>query len=201
MKLNYQFVAAGTGDIIRSKVYRLEPDKGNEPDRGNTRFQGQALRYPIGYPDEILGKYFQVPLRIATQDGKTIDIPEAVVTVTREKNIVTTPIVGGNGTVKEYISDKDIALSITLAIVGVDEQGNITDEYPAQGIKDLCDILDRKEALDVQSDFLTLFDLDGGAFKMVVEKYIITQSTHTNRQEIVVTAVSDYDYVIYYEEN
>ena len=44
------------------------------------------------------------------------------------------------------------------------------------------------------SDFLKLFDLDGGELGIVVKNYTVHQDTHLNRQVFEIQALSDYDY-------
>jgi hypothetical protein len=118
----------------------------------------------------------------------------------KRKRIVSTAVVGGSGTVKEFIGDDDMSIDITVGIVATDGAGNIIDEYPENEVYRLIDLLDAK-TIDIYSPFLDLFDLDGGMFKIVVTDYGVTQSTHTNRQVVTINALSDYDYTIYYEEN
>ena len=61
-------------------------------------------------------------------------------------------------------------------------------------------LLDTPDRLDIVSDFLTLFDLDGGDFGIVVESYSVKQDTHLNRQIFEIQAVSDYDYNLLIEQ-
>jgi hypothetical protein len=153
--------------------------------------------------EEMLGKNVIVPLALRAGGAKEepLYIPEAIVSITKKKTIVSTVIVGGKGTVKEFISDNDMEIDITVGIVSVDDNNIILDEYPAEDLYKLMNILDSHKGIEAWSPFLELFDLDGGYFKMVITEYKITQSTHTNRQSVNIRAVSDYDYTIFYEES
>ena len=75
-----------------------------------------------------------------------------------------------------------------------------SDVYPDKGVEKLRKLLDEPNRLEVVSDFLKLFDLDGGEFGIVVKSYSVNQETHTNRQVFSITAVSDYDYNLFIEE-
>jgi hypothetical protein len=200
--LNYKFIASGIGNIVKANIYPLVPVKESEPVAGG-EFATTGIKAPIGYGKELMGKFFAMPLFI--QGSKSIntyiEIPEAVISVSKRKTVVSTPVVGGNGTVKEFIADDDRDISIMVGIVATDPEGYIIDEYPADGVKDLCALLDLREPLLITSDFLEMFDIDGGTFKVVVTEYSVTQSTHSNRQQVNIKAISDYDYVIFNEEN
>jgi hypothetical protein len=139
-------------------------------------------------------------LRPGGEKEQPLYIPEALVSITKKKTIVSTVVVGGKGTVKEFIADNDMEIEITLGIVAVDDANTILDEYPAEDLHRLMNILDSHKGIEAWSPFLELFDLDGGYFKMVVTGYKIVQSTHTNRQVVSISGVSDYDYTIFYEE-
>jgi hypothetical protein len=187
--LNYKFVASGIGNVVKANVYPLA--------------RPSALKAPVVYPSGYMGKFVTIPIVLRSQKtGKELSIPEALVTLTRKKKIVSTQVVGGNGTVKEFISDDDMDVTIVLGIVATDEDGNIIDEYPEAGIRDLREILDERNSIDITSDFLKLFDIDGGSdCRIVVTDYSMTQETHSNRQVVNITALSDYDYTIYSEES
>lgn len=162
--------------------------------------------YPLVSGKDLYGQNLIVPLTIK---GRTDEMyfPEAVVTVSRSRNIVATSIIGGKGTVKEFVTDGDVDLSITLAMVSTSDDGDYdghllayNDIYPGKGVERLRKLLDEPNRLDVVSDFLKLFDLDGGDFGIVVKSYSLNQETHTNRQVVSIQAVSDYDYDLIIKE-
>jgi hypothetical protein len=206
MQQKILFTVAGLGDIVKTKLYTLVPVIDDTVQSSNIPYyhdvkqplHGTVANRAIQLGD-ILGKNMIVPLLLKV-DGESMEIPEAVVSVTKKKTIVSTSVVGGTGTVKEFICDDDMDISITLGIASVDALNTILDEYPAENMQKLMKILDSKKEIEVWSPFLELFDLDGGYFKMVVTEYTVGQSTHTNRQVVNINAVSDYDYTIFSEE-
>ena len=96
-----------------------------------------------------------------------------------------------NITIKEYISNGDYDISITVGIVAV-RDGVIVDEYPEEGIREVREFLDENKAIEVSSVFFELFDIS----RIVVTRFALNQDTHSNRQTIDVKALSDEDYVI-----
>ncbi len=93
---------------------------------------------------------------------------------------------------KGYITDGDYQLSISVGIVAVDDDGRICDQYPERAVAQLREIMERPEALEVNSAFLDLF----GISHIVVTGFSAKQMTHSNRQVIEITALSDTEYVI-----
>jgi hypothetical protein len=162
--------------------------------------------YPLVSGKDLYGRDIVVPLTIK---GKTdqIYLPEAVVNISRERNIVATPVLNGKGTVKEMITDGDLSLSISVAIMSNSDDGKydenlsvFNDLYPYKGVERFRQLLEEPNRLDIVSDFLKLFDLDGGDLGIVVKSYSVNQETHLNRQVFEIQAISDYDYNLLIEE-
>lgn len=156
--------------------------------------------YPMVSGKDLFGRDLIVPLTLKGSRD-TLRFQEAVVNVSRSRNIVATPVLNGRGTVKEMITDGDLDLTITLAVVSGSKDGDFDgtstesyDVYPYNGVERLRKLLDEPERLDVVSDFLKLFDLDGGELGIVVKSYTVHQDTHLNRQVFEIQALSDYDY-------
>lgn len=156
--------------------------------------------YPLVSGEDLFGRDLIVPLTLKGRRD-TLRFQEAVVNVSRSRNIVATPVLNGRGTVKEMITDGDLDLTITLAVVSGSAEGDFDgtstesyDVYPYNGVERLRKLLDEPERLDVVSDFLKLFDLDGGELGIVVKSYTVHQDTHLNRQVFEIQALSDYDY-------
>lgn len=156
--------------------------------------------YPLVSGQDLWGENIIIPIYIKGINDM-IYLPEAVVNISRERNIVATPVLNGKGTVKEMITEGDLDVSISVAVVSMVSDGsyheNISeflDKYPYKGVERLRKLLDEPNRLNIVSDFLTLFDLDGGDFGIVVKNYTVNQETHTNRQVFNITALSDYDY-------
>ncbi len=172
-------------------------------DTANADLRGamdEGTPYPLVSGEDLFGRDLIVPLTLKGSRD-TLRFQEAVVNVSRSRNIVATPVLNGRGTVKEMVTSGDLDLAITLAVVSGSKDGDFDgtstksyDVYPYNGVKRLRKLLDEPERLDVVSDFLKLFDLDGGELGIVVKSYTAHQDTHLNRQVFEIQALSDYDY-------
>lgn len=165
-----------------------------------------ATPYPLVSGKDMYGKDLVVPLSMRGKE-ESFYFKEAVVNVSRERTIVATPVLNGKGTVKEMITEGDLSLSISVAVTSTSEDGDydgyatgIYDTYPYRGVERLRKLLDTPERIDIVSDFLKLFDLDGGDFGIIVQSYTVNQDTHLNRQVFEIQALSDYDYNLLIEE-
>ncbi len=127
---------------------------------------------------------------------------EVVMSVQQERNIVTTPLQGRDGTIKEFISNGDYNITIDAGVMAGNINDGINDDedgffkpkhyYPESELKKLREILTQKTAIAVQSDFLEVF----GIKTAVVKAFNLTQETHSNRQSIQITMLSDLPYEI-----
>lgn len=179
----------------------LAEDLAGDTDNADLRgAMDDGTPYPLVSGEDLFGRDLIVPLTLKGSRD-TLRFQEAVVNVSRSRNIVATPVLNGRGTVKEMITDGDLDLTITLAVVSGSKDGDFDgtstesyDVYPYNGVERLRKLLDEPERLDVVSDFLKLFDLDGGELGVVVKSYTVHQDTHLNRQVFEIQALSDYDY-------
>ena len=128
-----------------------------------------------------------------------VELVECVITVNQEKNIVTTPMQGRDGTVKEYISDGDYTLSVEAAVssYSIDQNFQNGHSYPLSQLEDAIALLQIKDTLEVHSDFLTLFGINN----VVVKGYAMVQETHSNRQAFTIQMLSDTAYEIKMQED
>ena len=130
--------------------------------------------------------------------GIEVTLMECVITVSQERNIVTTALQGRDGTIKEYVSDGDYQVEVSAAILPYTDSGagsdfaNVEDRYPLSELQDFLALLKEKKELEVQSDFLALFDV----YSAVVKSYSFAQETHSNRQAFTLTLLSDKSYEI-----
>ena len=147
---------------------------------------------PITDPAWWEGRYVLCPLRLRLEDGTTLELADAVVAMTRTKQIITTQVVGMTGTVKEYISSGDYDINIAVGIQGL-EDGKIADRYPEEGLRELLRYLEVDKPIQVQSAFLDLFRVN----RIVIKSYSLTQDTATNYQELTLSALSDDEYNVY----
>ncbi|UWY28800.1 DUF6046 domain-containing protein [Flavobacterium sp. TR2] len=125
--------------------------------------------------------------------GKRIEFVECIATVNMERNIVTTPMEGRDGTIKEYISEGDYTIQIDGAVTNYSETDpEKSRDYPVEKLQELLSFLKIKDSLEVQSDYLTLF----GIKSVVVKSYGMLQETHSNRQAFQLQLLSDTPYEI-----
>ena len=194
---------ATAGKYLASGLRGSVLAEGLAGDTANADLRGamdDGTPYPMVSGKDLFGRDLIVPLTLKGSRD-TLLFQEAVVNVSRSRIIVATPVLNGRGTVKEMITDGDLDLTITLAVVSGSKDGDFDgastesyDVYPYNGVERLRKLLDEPERLDVVSDFLKLFDLDGGELGIVVKNYTVHQDTHLNRQVFEIQALSDYDY-------
>lgn len=209
--INAAFVASGVAIQAKGLLYRLRPDKGRDGQKqedyklgtlpgyampGGTSENGGAINSSeerwAGSGDYWLGRTALTDLVVKVPREGLLLINDVTVNVSLQKEVVKTALVGRAGTIKEYITDGDYQLSMSVGLVAVDDEGRITDQYPERAMAQLREILERPEALEVSSAFLDIF----GITHIVVTGFSAKQMTHSNRQEIEITALSDTEYVI-----
>lgn len=209
--INARFIAAGSAVQAKGMAYRLRFNK----DRDDMRQEDYKLGTLPGYPapratadgkatinrseerwagsgDYWLGRTVLTDMIVNVPAQGLLLINDVSATVSLQKEIVRTALVGRSGTIKEYISNGDYQISLSVGIVATDDDGTIIDQYPERAVAQLREILARPEALEVSSAFLDIF----GITRMVVTGFTLKQMTHSNRQVIEMTALSDTDYMI-----
>lgn len=195
---SFMFVAAGLATQAKGLLYRLKPSRtGKAPDwdgRGGA-ITTRNIATPITDKSYWAGRYALCELTLRKQNGQSLVINDAVCAVSRSKNVVTTQMVGMDGTVKEYISNGDYQVNIVVGVAAV-RDGVIVDEYPSEGLEQLRDFFDEKAAIDVHSAFLKIFDIDS----IVIKSFSVSQDTASNYQSVSISAVSDDEYNVYSTE-
>ncbi|KIO75949.1 hypothetical protein TH53_17970 [Pedobacter lusitanus] len=119
---------------------------------------------------------------------------ECIMTLNLEKTIVSTALQGRNGTIKEYVTQGDYSITMVAGITHY-ENSNLTPaftEYPTDKIKELNRYLNIKDSLKVHSEFLDFFNIES----VVIQKFSLNQETHSNRQGVSITMLSDTPYEI-----
>lgn len=209
--INARFIASGVAIQAKGLAYRLRLNKDRDVMKQEDYKLGTLPGYstPVGtaegsHPinkgeerwsgsgDYWLGRTVLTDMVVKVPDEGLLLINDVTVNVSLQKEVVKTALVGRAGTIKEYITDGDYQLSMSVGIVATDDNGEIIDQYPERAIAQLREILERPEALEVSSAFLDLF----GITHMVVTGFSAKQMTHSNRQVIEITALSDTEYVI-----
>lgn len=103
--------------------------------------------------------------------------------VNQSRNIVTTPIQGRNGTVKEYISDGDYDINIKGHVIGP-----ASNKSPKEEMENIINLFQQPNELVMISSFLTLF----GIQYVVVNNYSFSQVEGTlNQVQIDIKMLSD----------
>lgn len=97
---------------------------------------------------------------------EAIHLQIALVEVSQSKNIVSTPISGRNGTVKEYVSDGDYMINIKGVLVAYG-----TDVVPVPDINNLVAFCQAPVAIPVASNRLAFF----GVKSIVIKDFNFTQ--------------------------
>lgn len=111
-----------------------------------------------------------------------LQLQAVLCTVSRPSIIVKTQIQGRNGTVKEYISKDDFAITINGIIVG--ENG----QFPEAQVISLQRICEAPVAIPVVSRFLNALQI----YNIVVEDYTMPQTAGgISKQEFTINAISD----------
>lgn len=209
-----RFVAAAVGQQARARLYLFGARAGNSEDLNESRKAGYGLGLigqqplpsvqrsgysPISLAEDVkadtdywLGRYTLTNLVVRVPNEGILLINDAVVNISKQKEIVKTALVGRTGTIKEYITDGDYQLSINIGVVAVDSENKPIDQYPEKAMGVLRKIFEKDESLEVSSAFLDVFGIN----KMVVTGFSASQMTHSNRQTIEVSALSDDDYII-----
>lgn len=209
--LNARFVAAGALVQAKGMAYGLRPNKGREAQKEEDYKLGTLGGYAMsrgtaeggreinrreeewsGSGDYWLGRTALTDMVVKVAGEGLLVVNDVTVSVSMQKEVVKTALVGRSGTIKEYITDGDYQLSMSVGIVAVDDEGRIIDRYPERAVAQLREIMERPEALEVSSAYLDLF----GIRHIVVTGFSAKQMTHSNRQVIEITALSDTDYVI-----
>ena len=109
----------------------------------------------------------------------------ALVTVTQQRNIITTAVAGLDGTIKEYISDGDFYINISATLVGAE-----ADVYPADAVQSLLAMFKVKYPI---STFGTVLNKYFNISSVVIENYTFGQPEQgmRNVQQLDFTCISD----------
>lgn len=127
---------------------------------------------------------------LMNEDRKFLDLSDCVqMNVSMSKNIVTTQIHGFNSTVKEWISNSDYVINLTVSIIADNEQ----DGYPDRKIKEIINFISDNRTLTVINQYLneTL-----KVTRIVINGYKHTPELYKNNQTIAIDCVSDESYFI-----
>lgn len=88
-----------------------------------------------------------------------LSLLDPIVEIARQKNIVITDIQGGDGTVKEFISGGDYAVTIKGVLASDPMQGQYARRYPTREVQALQELIDLNEPLPVSGRLFKLFGI------------------------------------------
>lgn len=125
-------------------------------------------------------------LILKTDNANSIEL-DAVIDCNSTKNIVSTAINGVSGTIKEWVSNGDVAITIDVTLLG---EGN---EYPREKVAELMSLLQANQSLQVGNK--TLNEV-WGVTRIVVTSFSMPPTPCYNYQTFSISAVSDEAYVI-----
>lgn len=202
MAISFQFpnltnVAKGTAVHLAFKYGMQTADPFEVP--GAIGSQGDPN---LGVIEGLLGQPKLTSLAMKFGASEMI-IDECILTVVQEKNIVSTPLQGKNGTIKEFISKGDYNITAELAVSNYqksessDQDDQSSFQYPKEALEELIKLINVDETIIVDSDFLRVF----GIGSAVVQSYNLQQETHSNRQSLQIQMLSDESYEIKIAKN
>lgn len=211
--INAAFIATGMGTQAKGQLYRMKLNKGRNvqkvEDYKLSVKDGLTVRTDTssgervincseetwgGSTDYWLGRTALTDLLVKVPGEGLLMINDVAMSVSLQKNIVKTALIGRAGTVKEYVSDGDYQIAMAVGLVAINDRGEIIDQYPEKAVEQLREILERPEALEVSSGFLNLFGINS----IVVSSFTIKQMTYSNRQLVEIAGLSDDGYYITY---
>jgi hypothetical protein len=187
----YQILANTFGlAAVKPRLYSAgfgEPLATNAGDYPDTEVQ-VVTRLNTGGLDQEVTSYLGTPVFAdltlkADENDAGLNIQTVLFEVDQQRNIVTTTVQGRNGTVKEYISDGDYAVSLRGLLVDPDPY-----TYPAQQMQGLMDRLRLPQSLVAVSGFLQLFQI----YNLVITGYRFFQiEGFQNVQAFELQCISD----------
>ena len=189
LPVSIDLAALSWGQHMAKRLVRFT-ELGGSPERDGVSCH--ELGQPITDPEYWEGRWVLCPLRLELEDGEGVTFADAVAAASREHRIVSTALVGRDGTVKEYINAGDWSVNIVLGLQHTDGCV-IADEWPGTEVRQVRKLLEAKEALRVHSEFLDALNIG----RLVIRSYSARQMTEANYQVIEISAVSDEDYEIF----
>ncbi len=120
----------------------------------------------------------------------TLKLEHVTVDCTMSKRIVTTAINGRPGTVKEWVSDGDVVITVVAKVLG-------GESYPKEQVKQIFAALKEPEVLEVTNELLN--DV-WRVTRVVVTSIKTTNRTERNWEEVTIGMLSDEEYLVE-EEN
>lgn len=128
------------------------------------------------YKKDAQGNYYFMPVTFIHK-GKEYEIPCALISITGRKNIIETPLVGRQGSVKELISLEDYQINITGAIIG---ENQVWPEEQLDAINELYNI---NEAVELKCALTDVFFSEND--KVVIQELNLPSAGQTEHVQVV----------------
>ena len=113
-------------------------------------------------------------------------LEHVTVDCTMSKRIVTTAINGRPGTVKEWVSDGDVVITVVAKVMG-------DETYPKEKVQRILDALKEPEVLEVTNELLNdVWNVQ----RVVVTSIKTTNRTDRNWEEVTIGMLSDEEYLV-----
>ncbi|MEG1572868.1 MAG: DUF6046 domain-containing protein [Bacteroidales bacterium] len=122
------------------------------------------------------GEYYFMPVTFMNQ-GKSYEIDCALISITGKKNIVTTPLVGQKGSVRELINLDDYKISITGVVIGEDGQ------WPEAKLDAINELFAINQAVELKCALTDVFFEDGD--KVVITDLNLPTTSQIEHVQVV----------------
>lgn len=115
-----------------------------------------------------------------------VELSDVKIDVTTENNIIKTPVTKRRGTVKEFISARDVVISITGSIFKDSQY-----EFPIELLREFIKIFSIEDNISVSNVLINSYDV----YKVVVESHTIPQTSnkYINACNFILKLISDED--------
>lgn len=128
------------------------------------------------YKKDLMGNYYFMPVTFIA-NGTEYEIDCALVNITGKKNIISTPLVGRQGSVKELINIDDYQISITGVVVGE------TRMWPEEKLDAINELYNINEAIELKCALTDVFFNEND--KVVITDLSIPSMPQTEHAQII----------------
>lgn len=138
-------------------------------------------------------QFFPLSFSFGEHGTKWLFPYEPLISVSGKNIIVKRKVLKGtNGTIKEHWNSDDYDITITGALIGSKERGNVEECFPRKQMSELLSFLKKCAFINVYSPMLELLDIH----KIVIEDYSFPFTKGENIQAYSIKATSDLAYTL-----
>lgn len=162
--------------LVQPLLFNVEAMQRDTPDKFSAFF-GTPVYGSVLFP---AGAY--IDLEGNTISYADLNFDEAIVEVQKSNDIVSTPLPGRDGTIKEYISASDFQITINGLLVGAGEQS-------PYDLVTLCNrVFSATQAIEVYNDLLIALDVTSVVIQSVTYRQ---NQSYSNVLGVTISMVSD----------